>query len=124
MIELDRLTKHYGAHVAVAELSLTVAEGELLVLLGGSGSGKTTTLKMVNRLVEPTSGRVRIDGETALGLRNTFSLGFLTGVVTLDVAHQYLSVADDSQHDIRLTLGVDVGLIGQMLIQFAEVRPG
>ena len=66
----------------------------------------------------------RIDGETALGLRNTFSLGFLTGVVTLDVAHQYLSVADDSQHDIRLTLGVDVGLIGQMLIQFAEVRPG
>ena len=68
MIELDRLTKHYGTHVAVAELSLTVAEGELLVLLGGSGSGKTTTLKMVNRLVEPTSGRVRIDGNDVTAL--------------------------------------------------------
>ena len=63
MIELDRLCKRYDAHVAVADLTLTVAEGELLVLLGGSGCGKTTTLKMVNRLVEPTSGRVRIDGE-------------------------------------------------------------
>lgn len=68
MIELDRLSKRYGAHVAVAELSLTVAEGELLVLLGGSGSGKTTTLKMVNRLVEPTSGRVRIDGDDVTAL--------------------------------------------------------
>jgi osmoprotectant transport system ATP-binding protein len=68
MIELDRLSKHYGAHVAVAELTLTVAEGELLVLLGGSGSGKTTTLKMVNRLVEPTSGRVRIDGADVTAL--------------------------------------------------------
>ncbi|MBM4242515.1 MAG: ABC transporter ATP-binding protein [Deltaproteobacteria bacterium] len=68
MIELDRLSRRYGVHVAVAELSLTVADGELLVLLGGSGCGKTTTLKMVNRLVEPTSGRVRIDGEDASSL--------------------------------------------------------
>jgi len=62
MIELQRLTRHYGEQVAVDGLSLTVAEGELLVLLGGSGSGKTTTLKMINRLVEPTSGSVRVDG--------------------------------------------------------------
>ena len=69
MIELDRLCKRYGAgRPAVRELSLTVAEGELLVLLGGSGCGKTTTLKMVNRLVEPTSGRVRIDGEDVASL--------------------------------------------------------
>jgi osmoprotectant transport system ATP-binding protein len=46
----------------VEDLSLGVGRGELLVLLGGSGSGKTTTLKMVNRLVEPTSGSVRIGG--------------------------------------------------------------
>jgi osmoprotectant transport system ATP-binding protein len=43
-------------------LSLTVSRGELLVLLGGSGCGKTTTLKMVNRLVEPSSGRVLVGG--------------------------------------------------------------
>ena len=47
---------------AVEDLSLEVARGELLVLLGGSGSGKTTTLKMVNRLIEPDAGCVRIAG--------------------------------------------------------------
>jgi osmoprotectant transport system ATP-binding protein len=63
MIEVERVSKRYGDTVAVAELSFTVARGELLVLLGESGCGKTTTLKMINRLIEPSSGRVRIDGE-------------------------------------------------------------
>ncbi len=63
MIELQDLSKSYGEIRAVDRLSLTVERGELLFLVGGSGSGKTTTLKMVNRLVEPTGGRVLIDGE-------------------------------------------------------------
>ena len=63
MIELRGLTKRYGDATVVREVSLTVETGELLVLLGGSGSGKTTTLKMINRLIEPTSGEVSIDGE-------------------------------------------------------------
>ncbi len=62
MIELQHLTKQYGEQVAVRDLSLTVDEGELLVLLGGSGSGKTTTLKMINRLIEPSAGSVLVDG--------------------------------------------------------------
>jgi osmoprotectant transport system ATP-binding protein len=62
MIELHELTKHFGDETAVDGLSLQVERGELLVLLGGSGCGKTTTLKMVNRLIEPTRGRVVIDG--------------------------------------------------------------
>ena len=62
MIELQHLTKQYGEQVAVRDLSLTVGEGELLVLLGGSGSGKTTTLKMINRLIEPSAGSVLVDG--------------------------------------------------------------
>jgi len=65
MIETLELTKRYGPVTAVDRLSLTVAEGELVVLLGGSGSGKTTTLKMVNRLIEPTSGTILIDGQDA-----------------------------------------------------------
>ena len=63
MIQLDRLTKRYGADAVVHELTLTVAAGELLILLGESGCGKTTTLRMINRLVEPTAGTVRLDGD-------------------------------------------------------------
>ncbi|MGE0393538.1 MAG: ABC transporter ATP-binding protein [Vicinamibacterales bacterium] len=63
MIETIGLTKHYGTAVAVDGLSLRVEDGELLVLLGGSGSGKTTTLKMVNRLIEPTAGQILVDGQ-------------------------------------------------------------
>jgi osmoprotectant transport system ATP-binding protein len=63
MIDLAKVTKRYGDAAAVDAVSLRVEEGELLVLLGGSGSGKTTTLKMVNRLIEPTSGAIRMGGE-------------------------------------------------------------
>jgi osmoprotectant transport system ATP-binding protein len=68
MIELDGLTKDFvqkdGSAVrAVDSISLTVAEGEICVFLGPSGCGKTTTLKMINRLIAPTSGRVLLDGE-------------------------------------------------------------
>ena len=62
MIELIDLTKRFGDVTAVDSINLSVAEGELLILLGGSGSGKTTTMRMVNRLIEPTAGRVEIEG--------------------------------------------------------------
>jgi osmoprotectant transport system ATP-binding protein len=71
MIDLRNLAKHYGNIVAVRNLSLQVAEGESLVLLGGSGSGKTTTLKMINRLIEPTAGSVWVDGTNVAGLPPT-----------------------------------------------------
>jgi osmoprotectant transport system ATP-binding protein len=67
MITLDRVTKRYGADsVAVAELSLTVPDGEICVLVGPSGCGKTTTLRMINRLIEPSGGRILIDGTDVL----------------------------------------------------------
>ena len=62
MIELIDLTKRFGDVVAVDRVNLSVQQGELLILLGGSGSGKTTTMRMVNRLIEPSDGRVEIDG--------------------------------------------------------------
>jgi len=73
MIELDKLTKTFprkdGQTVrAVDSVSLSVPEGEICVFLGPSGCGKTTTLKMINRLIEPTSGRVLINGEDTAGL--------------------------------------------------------
>jgi osmoprotectant transport system ATP-binding protein len=66
MIRLEALTKVYGtpqgAVKAVDSVSLEVREGETCVLLGPSGCGKTTTLRMINRLVAPTSGKIFIDG--------------------------------------------------------------
>jgi osmoprotectant transport system ATP-binding protein len=65
MIHLDRVSKTYpgvGA-AAIEELSLEVSEGEIVVLLGPSGCGKTTTMRMINRMIEPTSGRIYVDGE-------------------------------------------------------------
>ncbi len=100
MIELQYLTKRYGNQVAVRDLSLTVDEGELLVLLGGSGSGKTTTLKMINRLIEPSAGSVLVDGR---------------------------DVAELAPHDLRRRIGYafqQVGLFPHMTVaENIEVTP-
>lgn len=68
MIELEGLTKHYpnSKKPAVDDFSLKMAEGETCVFVGPSGCGKTTILRMINRLVEPTSGSIRIDGKDVL----------------------------------------------------------
>ena len=63
MIELQSLTKAYLGTAVVDAVSLTVPDGEIATIVGTSGSGKTTLLRMINRLIEPTSGTVRIDGE-------------------------------------------------------------
>ncbi len=62
MIELEHVTRRYGAAVAVADLSLAVGAGEFCVLIGGSGAGKSTTLKMINRLVDASEGAIRVGG--------------------------------------------------------------
>src|SRR5919106_44970 len=61
-IELERVGKRYGPVIAVDEVSLRVAEGELVTILGPSGSGKTTLLTLIAGLTEPTSGHIRIGG--------------------------------------------------------------
>ena len=64
MIVLEKVCKAYDAErYAVRDVSLRVPRGAMLVLLGGSGCGKTTTLKMINRLIEPTSGRIEVNGQ-------------------------------------------------------------
>ncbi len=65
MIALRRVTKTYGpaATPAVNAVSLEIAAGEFVALVGGSGSGKTTTLKMINALIRPDAGEVRVGGE-------------------------------------------------------------
>ena len=79
VLTVDRLTKRYGALTAVRDLSFTVAPGEVLGLLGPNGSGKSTTIKVITGLLEPTSGRVLLDGEDIRTdiLRYKSSLGYV-----------------------------------------------
>jgi len=66
MIKVEQLSKHFGKVKAVNGISFEVGEHENLILLGTSGCGKTTTLKMINRLIGPTSGKIFIDGKNIM----------------------------------------------------------
>ncbi len=63
MVKLKNIKKKYNETVAVENLDLEIKRGQFVVLIGPSGCGKTTTLKMINRLIEPTSGSIFIEGE-------------------------------------------------------------
>jgi osmoprotectant transport system ATP-binding protein len=98
VIELVEVSKRYGAagaRWAVHDLSLAVADGELIAVLGESGSGKTTVLKLVNRLLEPDAGAIRVGGrdvrgEDPVALRRT--IGYVIQHAGL---LPHLSVADN-----------------------------
>ena len=68
MIEFDRVAKTYGSTIALADFSLVAPTSKITVLMGLSGSGKTTIVRMVNKMVTPTSGSVSIDGLDVSGL--------------------------------------------------------
>jgi osmoprotectant transport system ATP-binding protein len=64
-IQLENVTKRYpgSSEPAVADVSMTIPAGKIVILVGPSGCGKTTTMRMINRLIEPSSGRITIGGE-------------------------------------------------------------
>ena len=62
MIEVRNVTRQYGDQLVVNDVSFSVAKGETLVLLGTSGSGKTTTVRMINRMIDPSSGSIVVNG--------------------------------------------------------------
>jgi osmoprotectant transport system ATP-binding protein len=68
MIEIERLSKRYGANVVVDDVSFRMEEGTITVVVGTSGAGKSTLLRMINRLVEPSAGRVLIDGQDTMAI--------------------------------------------------------
>src|ERR1700761_8026235 len=68
MIRIEDLSKSYQGKKVVSQVSFEVGANERFILLGRSGSGKTTTLKMINRLIRPDSGRIWIDGRDSTAL--------------------------------------------------------
>lgn len=86
MIEFNHIHKTYpDGTKALVDFSFEVQEGEFVVLIGPSGCGKTTTLKMINRLIEPTSGRIMIENENIVNY-NIHELRWNIGYVLQDIA--------------------------------------
>jgi multiple sugar transport system ATP-binding protein len=67
-IRLEKVSRHYGAAAALSNVSLTIPDGAFVVLLGPTGAGKTTTLRMVSGLEAPDSGDILVDGRSVVGL--------------------------------------------------------
>jgi osmoprotectant transport system ATP-binding protein len=138
-VVFDRVTKRYpgtgkGNPGAVEDLSLEVPAGKVCVLVGPSGCGKTTSLKMVNRLIEPTSGRILI-GETDVTQRDVIDLRRGIGYVIQQVGlfpHQ--TVAENvatvprllgwDQHKRRMRSEELLALVGLEPSRYADRYPG
>src|SRR5674476_465689 len=129
IVEYEHVSKSYATAKlrgsspdAVNDLSLTVPAGKICVLVGPSGCGKTTSLKMVNRLIEPTSGRILIDGTDVAG-RDATELRREIGYVIQQVGlfpHQTIGfVTHDIDEAIKLGDLVAVMQVGGHLEQFA-----
>ena len=97
VVALEHVTKAYGrgAPPAVDDLSLTIGAGEICVLVGPSGCGKTTTMKMINRLIEPTSGRITIDGEDVTAMPAVELRRWIGYVIQQVGLFPHLTIADN-----------------------------
>jgi osmoprotectant transport system ATP-binding protein len=121
VLTLDRVTKRYpNGQVAVQELSLTVGDGETCILVGPSGCGKTTTLRMINRLIEPTSGRILLEGEDVTKI-DPVHLRLRMGYVIQQVGlFPHMTVADNVATVPRL-LGWDRARIRRRVDELLEL---
>ena len=120
MIEADRLTRRYGDFLAVSDVSFSIAQGEIVGLLGHNGAGKTTIMKMLTGYLEPSAGHVRVDGldlaENAVQVQA--SLGYLPENLPL---YPEMSVADylDYAAEIR---GIDAPSAVRRAIEATELE--
>ena len=69
MIQFEHVSKSYGKTPVLKDLNFTIPDGQFVVLIGPSGCGKTTTMKMINRLLEPDTGTIRIDGQDLFAMK-------------------------------------------------------
>jgi len=135
MIKLENLSKTYdgGATYVVNNLCLAIESGETVVLLGSSGSGKSTTLKMINRLIEPSSGRITMDDKDLLQmdpvqLRRQFGYVFqevglfphMTIAENICIVPRLLGWSKERQHEKAIEL---LNLVGLTPEQYRDRLP-
>jgi osmoprotectant transport system ATP-binding protein len=127
MIVLDNVSKSFdgGQSYALRNVSLTIEEGETFVLVGTSGSGKTTILRLINRLIEPTSGRITLDGQDlsdyeAIALRR--NMGYVFQGIGL---FPHMTVGQNVAIGLRLTgiSAVKRDARARELLELVELEP-
>lgn len=124
MLEIEHLTVNYGEAIAVRDLSLQVADGEIVTLLGPTGCGKSTTLRVVAGLELPSAGEIRIDGRRVSGNPFVPPEKRGAGLVFQDFAlFPHLSVAQNVGFRLKKDAPVDRWLHWLGLDGFRDARP-
>ena len=104
MVIFENVSKEYeDGTVAVKDLSLTINKGELIVFVGPSGCGKTTTLKMINRLIDPTSGKIFVAGKE------------ISSINPVDLRRSIGYVIQDIGLFPHMTIEENIGVVAKML---------
>ncbi len=132
-LRLESVSKRYGETLVVRDASFAVQRGQLCAIVGPSGCGKTTTLKMINRIIEPSGGRILVDGEDAATLdpvRLRRRIGYVIQQVGL---FPHMSVEDNVGAVLRITgqprgawrarAHAMLDLVGLPAAQYAARRP-
>lgn len=122
MIRLDHVSKRYPnqPRLSVDDVSLTIERGEIVVFVGPSGCGKTTTMKMINRLITPTSGRIIVDGQDVSLVKEATlrrGLGYVIQQVGL---FPHMTIADNIAMVPRM-LGWDKGRTNARIDELLEL---
>jgi osmoprotectant transport system ATP-binding protein len=115
VLAFDGVTRRYGETIAVDAVSVQIAGGSFVALVGASGSGKSTLLKTVNRLVEPSAGRVTIDGvDVAEGAAPALRrrIGYVFQSIGL---FPHMTVAENIAVPLRIAGRDDPGRVGELL---------
>ena len=126
MIELEGVTKRFGAFVALHDINLKVAKQEVVVVIGPSGSGKSTMIRCINRLEEHDAGRIVVDGtELSRDVRNIQEIRRETGMVFQSFnLFPHLSVLDNitlAPRQVRRMKKADAEALGMELLERVRI---